>query len=73
MLDEMSSYNLPPDYIKQEEAFIKGLTIDKELELAKKYIDPARMYYVVVGDAKTQMKSLEEIGFGQPIPVNQSK
>lgn len=67
MLNTMSTYNLPADYIKQEEAFINGLTVQKELDIAKKYIDPARMYYVVVGDAATQMAPLEQIGFGKPI------
>jgi zinc protease len=69
MLNTMTKYNLPADYIKQEEAFVKGLTVDKQLELANKYIDPARMYYVVVGDAKTQIKELEQVGLGQPILV----
>jgi zinc protease len=73
MLNEMATYNLPADYIKQEEAFIKGLTVDKEQELARKYIDPQKMYYVVVGDAKTQLNSLEEIGFGKPILVKPGK
>ena len=67
MLNTMTSYNLPADYIKQEEAFVKGLTVEKELELAKKYIDPSKMYYVVVGDAKTQLKHLEKVGLGKPI------
>ena len=49
-------------YIKREEKFIKDLTIEKELALANKYIDPARMYYVVVGDAKTQLDDLEKVG-----------
>jgi zinc protease len=70
MLNTMTSYGLPADYIKQEEAFVRGLTVEKQLELANKYIDPARMYYVVVGDAKTQLKELEKIGFGKPILVN---
>jgi zinc protease len=65
----MTSYNLPADYIKQEEAMVKGLTVEKELELANKYIDPARMYYVVVGDAKTQLKELEKVGLGKPVLV----
>jgi zinc protease len=69
MLNTMSTYNLPDDYIKQEEAFVSGLTIQKELDLAKKYIDPARMYYVVVGDAATQIEPLEQIGFGKPVLV----
>lgn len=69
MLNTMASYNLPSNYIKKEEAFVKDLTIDKVLEYAKKYIDPSRMYYVVVGDAKTQLKPLEKVGLGKPILV----
>jgi len=67
MLNTMALYGLPADYIKQEEAFIKSLTVEKQLELANKYIDPARMYYVVVGDAKTQLKELEKAGLGKPV------
>jgi zinc protease len=67
MLNTMSEYNLPADYIKQEEAYLKGLTVEKQLEVAKKYIDPSRMYYVVVGDAKTQLKPLEKVGLGKPV------
>jgi len=67
MLNNIALYGLPADYIKQEEAFVKNLTIEKQLELANKYIDPARMYYVVVGDAKTQLKELEKVGLGKPV------
>jgi zinc protease len=69
MLTNISTYDLPADYIKQEEAFVKGLTVEKQLELAKKYIDPSRMYYVVVGDASTQLKELEKVGLGKPVLV----
>ncbi len=69
MLSTISAYNLPTDYIRQEEAFVRGLTVDEQLELAKKYIDPSRMYYVVVGDAKTQLKDLEKVGLGKPVLV----
>jgi zinc protease len=71
MLNTMTTFNLSPDYIKQEEAVVKGLTVEKELELANKYIDPSRMYYVVVGDARTQIKDLEKVGLGKPILVKQ--
>ncbi len=67
MLNTMTDFNLPADYIKQEEKYIKGLTTDKQLQMAKKYIDPAKMYYVVVGDAKTQLEPLKEVGLGNPI------
>jgi zinc protease len=69
MLNTMTAYNLPVDYIKQEEAYVMGLTAEKQLEISKKYIDPSRMYYVVVGDAATQLKDLEKVGFGKPILI----
>lgn len=67
MLYTMTSYNLPADYIKQEEAFVRNLTPEQALAIIKKYIDPAKMYYVVVGDAKTQLKELEKAGLGKPV------
>jgi zinc protease len=69
MLNTMTDYDLPADYIKQEEAFVKGLTMETFHNLATKFIDPSRMYYVVVGDAKTQLDELEKVGLGKPILV----
>lgn len=69
-LNNISAYKLPADYVKQEQAYLKGLTPQKQLEIVKKYIDPSRMYYVVVGDAKTQLDELEKVGFGKPILVD---
>jgi zinc protease len=68
-LNTMSSYDLPPDYVNKEQAYLKALTPEKQLEIVKKYIDPSRMYYVVVGDAKTQLDELEKAGFGKPVLV----
>jgi len=69
MLNNIALYDLPADYVKQDEAFLQGLTPKKIVELARKYIDPARMYYVVVGDAATQLKELEKVGFGKPVLI----
>jgi zinc protease len=69
MISTMSTYNLPADYVKQEEAYVKSLTPEKQLDYVRKYIDPAKMYYVIAGDAKTQLKDLEKVGFGKPILV----
>jgi zinc protease len=65
-LNTISSYGLAPDYVKQEEAYLKQLTPEKQLEIVNKYIDPSKMYFVVVGDAKTQLEPLEAVGFGKP-------
>jgi zinc protease len=69
LLKTMKTNGLPEDYIKKEEEYLRGLTIEQVNETVKKYIDPMRMYYVVVGDAKTQLKDLEKVGFGKPVLI----
>lgn len=69
MLNNISSYKLPFDYVKQEEMFIRNLTIEQHNELANKLIDPSRMYYVIAGDAKTQKNLLKKVGLGDPVLV----
>jgi zinc protease len=66
MLSTMSKYGLPDDYIKEEENVIKNMTVEDHKAITDKYITPDKMYYVIVGDAATQLKPLEKIGFGKP-------
>ncbi|HLN56230.1 MAG TPA: pitrilysin family protein [Bacteroidales bacterium] len=70
MLATMAKYNFPEDYVQREENIIKGMTIEEHKAITNKYIDPERMYYVIVGDAATQLKPLEKAGLGKPILVN---
>ncbi|NQV03731.1 MAG: insulinase family protein [Bacteroidia bacterium] len=65
MLSNISEYNLPFDYVKNEETIVNEMTLERHKELADKYIVPERMFYVIGGDAKTQLKPLEKIGFGK--------
>jgi zinc protease len=69
MLNEISTYNLPFDYPAQEEKFLRNLTLEQHQQLAEKYIEPSRMYYVIVGDAATQLDLLKEVGFGAPVMI----
>lgn len=69
MLRTMTFYDLPEDYVKQEEDYLRGLTVEQVNETVQKYIDPLKMYYVVVGDAATQMSGLKKVGFGDPVPM----
>ena len=71
MLSTMSKYGLSDDYIKKEENIIKNMTIEEHKAITDKYIVPDKMYYVIAGDAVTQMKPLEKIGFGKPVLVKQ--
>lgn len=69
MLSEISQYDLPHDYIKKQEEFVRNLTIDKHKELVNKYIDPSCMYFVIAGDAETQVPELKKLGLGDPVMV----
>jgi len=66
MLGEISMYNLPTDYVRMEQEVISKMTVDQHKELAMKYINPDKMYYVISGDASTQAGPLSELGFGKP-------
>ena len=69
MLSTISKYGLPDDYIKKEENVINNMTIEEHKAITDKYIVPDKMYYVIVGDAATQLNPLEKIGFGKPVLV----
>jgi zinc protease len=64
MLQEISMYNLPFDYVREQEKIVSDMTLEQHKALAQKYIHPDRMYYVIAGDAATQMDALKDIGFG---------
>ncbi len=71
MLDDISDYGWSADYVKQREQIVRDITKDEIGELAKKYANPGKMIWLVVGDAKTQMNRLEALGFGEPILINE--
>jgi len=70
MLREISDYNLPNDYIKLREEKAAKFTLDDIQNLARKYINPEKMIYLIVGDAETQLEKLENLGFGKPVLLN---
>lgn len=69
MLSTMSKYGFSDDFIRKEGDVIKGMTLEDYKVITRKYIIPDKMYYVVVGDAATQMASLEKIGFGKAVLI----
>lgn len=70
MLQTMSTNGWTADYILEREAVVKGMTKERIQELARKYANPDRMIYLVVGDARTQMDRLKGLGYGDPILLN---
>jgi zinc protease len=69
MLNDIANYNMPFDYVKQQENTINNITVDQLKEIITKHMNINDMIYVVVGDAKSQMKPLEQLGLGKPVLV----
>jgi zinc protease len=63
MIQNISMYNLPKDYVRTQEKIVADMTLEEHKALAQKYIDPMKMYYVVAGDAATQKEALRQLGF----------
>ena len=72
MLYDIGNYNYADDYAKQQETIVKKITLDELKKLSEKYLNANKMIYLVVGDAETQLKKLEQIGFGAPILLNKT-
>lgn len=70
MLQDISTFNLPHDYIKKEEQVAEQITIDQAKSIYSKYIRPENMVYVIVGDARTQFGRIKEAGLGEPIMLD---
>ena len=70
MLNTIATYNRPFDYVKQRAVIVRNVTPEKHNRLARKYINPKKMIYLVVGDAETQLEKLKELGLGDPIPLD---
>lgn len=69
MLEEISRYSLPADFVKQEEMYLKKFDAQQHTKLAQKYLVPGNICYLVVGDAATQMAPLEKLGLGKPVLI----
>ncbi|HKO43726.1 MAG TPA: pitrilysin family protein [Pyrinomonadaceae bacterium] len=69
MLDNIGKYGWKYDYVKEREAIVKGMTVEQIRALSEKYLNADKMIWLVVGDAKTQLARLKELGFGEPVVI----
>ncbi|MHA7900004.1 MAG: M16 family metallopeptidase [Henriciella sp.] len=72
VISDIADYGLPNDYVAQQIAEVEALTVPRVVALAETYIRPGAMNYVIVGDAATQLERLTELGYGDPILVNEA-
>ena len=64
MLGDIGDHGSPLDFVKQREQVARTLTLGRHRELARRYIDPHKMIFLVVRDAATQLDALRELGLG---------
>jgi len=67
MLENIGKYGWKYDYVKGREQIVKSMTVKQIQDLSARYLNTDKMIWLVVGDAKTQLPRLKELGFGDPI------
>ena len=70
MLDNISKYGWQANYIKDREQTVKAMTLPQIQSLSTRYLDPSKMVWLVVGDAKTQLPRMKELGYGEPVLIS---
>lgn len=60
---QMLYYNLPPDYVEQQNKILSGITKDEINKLAAKWINPDNMNILLVGDKAKILPGLEKLGY----------
>ncbi|MFT3980892.1 MAG: pitrilysin family protein [Ferruginibacter sp.] len=56
-------YDLPSDFVKQQMAILKSITKPEIDALAKKYLDTDKMNILLVGDKKTILPGIQNMGY----------
>ena len=69
MLENISGYGWKYDYVKDREKIVNEMTVEEIKRLSQKYLDANKMIWLIVGDAKTQLARLKELGFGEPVLI----
>jgi zinc protease len=70
MLENISEYDWSTDYVKEREKIVNEMTVDRVRSLADQYLDPDKMIWLVVGDRETQFERMKDLGYGEPVLIN---
>ncbi len=70
LLDTMSKFDYPDTYIQNQQDILNSMSLIDAQSLAKTQFNANKMYFVVAGDAKTQLKRIEKLGYGKPIVLD---
>jgi len=67
VLENITTYGLSKEYVSNKQQQISTMSLAQAQDMLKTYMDKDKMIYLVVGDAKTQLSRLSELGLGKPI------
>ena len=70
ILEAIAAYELPAGFMKTQEQMLRDMTPEQAQECIRKWLNYDRMFYVVVGDAETQLDRVKKAGLGEVIVVN---
>ncbi len=80
MLQNISTFNLPLDYVKKNQDAISQMSLADVKKTISQQMDPNKLVFLVVGDGKTQFDRLKDANLGDPVlldkdgqPVNNPK
>ena len=67
VLENISRYGWSDDYISERQEYVTTVTLEDVHNTINTHLKEQNMFYVVVGDAKTQLARMKEFGYGEPI------
>ncbi|MEM9326996.1 MAG: pitrilysin family protein [Bacteroidota bacterium] len=70
ILHNVSTYNLPVDYLQRQQRIVLDATVESVQATVKEYFDLSNYIFVIVGDKATQYEGLRVQGDGDPILVD---
>jgi zinc protease len=70
MLRRMSKFDLPADYIERDQNELMSMTLEDFHNIIEKYMNEDEMFYLVVGNGKTQLQRMEDLGYGAPVVLD---
>ena len=62
-IKRLLDYNLPSDYVSQQNRILKSLTKQEISQLAKKWLTYDKFYIVLVGDKASILPTLQKLGY----------
>jgi len=70
ILEQISTYNLPEDFVRQNQKVLKNYKVEDMKNIMDKYMNPEELTYIVVGDAKTQLDGVEKLNIAPVVKVD---